>query len=218
MWPRFYIRSTLGPYVTVLSDTNEAFIYLGRRTIGQSGSIVGILLTSLIQIYPRQFDTRDDLLLIHIRSNGTIQNMDEQNFGFGGSIFPMNGSIYYIRGVVNGTRPRIWQLENDTFIELDDVKASAVSGSFTFTSDLIKAGGWKEVRIRFDDGKTNFPFSLGTGKCVLTLTQVSTNGNILQTISIHGEGINIPDQVLTVQNGKSKSLSRAEYMKEVSKE
>ena len=46
---RYYLTSDLDPYVNILSNTNEAFIFIGKTTIGQSGSLVGMIVKDFTQ-------------------------------------------------------------------------------------------------------------------------------------------------------------------------
>src|SRR5437762_2858559 len=81
---RFFIRSDFDPYVTVLSNTNETFIFIGRSTTGQSGSAFGILFKSLTALYPQTADEREDLIMVHLKA-GQVQKSDLWDFGYSGA-------------------------------------------------------------------------------------------------------------------------------------
>jgi len=211
---RHFIKSDLDSYVNVLSSTNEAFIFIGRSTTGESGSGVGILLKTLLTIYPHTVDERDDLIVIHIKE-GQISKSDLRNFGYSGSAFPFHGVIYFMRGGQQAEWPLLWKWNGTGFTKVEKTAALQIANSFSFTDAIIKAEGWKEARARFDRGETAIAFPLESGQCIVTLNQEVKNEEIIKTVRVRGEGYSIHEETLTRVEAKSRKVSKSEYFQEL---
>ena len=207
--PRYFIRSDFSPFVNILSTTNEAFIFIGRTTTRQSGTMAGILLRSFLTIYPQILDSCDDLIVIRININ-RIDHFDLQGFGFGGGAFPHHGTIYFLRGGRLPDGPLLWKWSDTNFVRVEKTGAAEILNSFSLTSTLIKEEGWKKTQVRFNLGETITSIEIESGRCILTLKEDAVS----KSLNVRGEGIDINEAVLAHVHSQSKEVSKRVYLEE----
>jgi hypothetical protein len=207
--PRYSLKCDFDPYVNVLSNTNEVFIFIGIKNVGHSGPYIGSLLRRVQGIYSQALDKRDDLIVVHI-SNDQILKIKLANFRYSGSAFPLAGTIYYSRGGEAAEWPLLWQWTGTTFTKVERDKALKLMSSFQYTSDLIKAEGWMETHAKLDQRRTEMKIPVGSGQCIITLKEpIGREG--VKTIKISQIGSDITNDVLSEIDVNWQTVSKKVY-------
>lgn len=106
--------------------------------------------------FPRPDVFLEDLIVFKIESD-TARKIEQRQIGKVGTAFPLNGSIYFLRGSDPSDYPCVFRMTGSNVYRLQRPEAEAVVGSFKFESELLKREGWEKRDLYFTEGQVEYP-------------------------------------------------------------
>jgi len=158
-----YIDST----ILGLWSEDELFVFIGHGTSIIKGNRAKLPFERLT--YTPQFPEQDrkDLLVAHVKGD-TISVFDLKGFGYSGSPFVYNGSVYWARGQAHGDRgPCRWKWADSVFTALSAAETKELNQQIGDFDATTRAEGWSQISMKFGGNTPEFPFHLRSGDIVV---------------------------------------------------
>ena len=208
---RYYLKTSIDKSVNVLWNNETAFIFIGERTTGASGSYLSLMLNALLSIWGQGDEKEMDGMRVVQIEGKSIKSFEMKDLAFSGTAYPFKGSIYYQVGTIAGDWPAIWKWNGSNFVRLDQAAATAISGSFKFTSDQIAKEGWKAVELFLAQTPVVRNVRIDGISYNLTLEGKTANGSTERSVRLQEQGDNSTGTVLATANDIYTSVDRHTY-------
>jgi len=208
VWEEIYSPQALG-------HDNECYILFEVRHYGWQGSYLAFAweyVRGLLPIPPAPLKVlRTDTVVCHY-ANGTLSRHYVTNFRLGSLCLPHKGSLYYGGGWSDSnSRLPMWRWDGTEFVRISDKEAAEIEAAYIGYTERFTGEGWAKYYLgQFPDGEQQVPIKLDRYNLVLTLK--SEERMTKKTLTLRGQGLKDPEEVLASSDGMRRHVDEQTYM------